>query len=430
MVAPTGESRVRSSHDLALPFRDPQSVILPVRRPVDADRSSRRRPPLRLFAPSVPPPWRVHFPEPGPRWGGVRPRSAATGLSPEGDSPASSRWPGRVPVHCPTADESDVVEDGSYGPVGDRRRSNGRWAAVQGKAVFRGPRGVEFVRFAGRSRSAREQVPRFALARSFSTAGPRARCRSGCLPGCAPRVRGPPSCDPSSWRPRRARSRGTLHGASTTPGDHPFSTRPEPDGIFQRWGASGSRGIRSCSIAIGPRWRPDQGLSSVGSPADPARFESSRSSSFPALGPEDRSRYPSEEGCQDARPEWFWFLVASFHPRFVPPSPFRTTLAAYPSPGSSGMFHPVTLMGFGFRQKYLPGGFPRRPARGPSDAVCPPRSPPLHRDEVRRSGPASIPFPASRGAVRNRSWGHSLRGVRPFAKRFRARPGRDARRPT
>jgi hypothetical protein len=127
---------------------------------------------------------------------------------------------------------------------------------------------------------------------------------------------------------------------------------------------------------------------------------------------------------------WFWFLVASFHPRFGPPSPFHTTLTGYPSPGSSGMFHPVTLMGFGFRQKYLPGGFPRRRARGPSDAVCPPRSHPLHRDEDHRSGPASIPFPASRGAVRGRSWERSLRGVRPFAKRFRARPGRDATRPT
>lgn len=289
---------------------------------------------------------------------------------------------------------------------------------------------MKIIRIAGRSRSAREQVPRFALARSLPAADPRVRCRLGYRPGNAPGIRGSPSCHPSSWRPRRARSRGTLHGACATPGDHPFSTRPEPDGAFRRWGASGSRGIRCCSIAIGPRWRPDQGLSSVGSPADPAWFESSRSPSRSALGPEDRSRYPSEEGCQVARPEWFWFLVASFHPRFVPPSPFCTTLTGSPSPGSSGMFHPVTLMGFGFRQKYLPGGFPRRPARGPFDAVCPPQSPLLHRDEVRRGGPASIPFPASRGAVKDRSWGHSLRRVRPFAKRFRARPGRDARRPT
>jgi hypothetical protein len=48
-----------------------------------------------------------------------------------------------------------------------------------------------------------------------------------------------------------------------------------------------------------------------------------------------------------ARPDGSWFLVASFQARFVPPAPFLTTLAGYPSPGPSGVFHPVTLVGFG-----------------------------------------------------------------------------------
>jgi hypothetical protein len=41
-------------------------------------------------------------------------------------------------------------------------------------------------------------------------------------------------------------------------------------------------------------------------------------------------------------------------PRFVPPSPFLTTLTVYPSPAPSGMFHPVTLVGFSFRSGYQP----------------------------------------------------------------------------
>jgi hypothetical protein len=67
--------------------------------------------------------------------------------------------------------------------------------------------------------------------------------------------------------------------------------------------------------------------------------------------PEDRPLPCSEESRWGARPDGAWFLVASFQPRFVPPAPFLTTLTAYPSSGSSGMFHPVTLMGFFFRQK-------------------------------------------------------------------------------
>jgi hypothetical protein len=65
--------------------------------------------------------------------------------------------------------------------------------------------------------------------------------------------------------------------------------------------------------------------------------------------PKNRPRRSSKEDRRGARPDGAWLLVASFHTRFVPPAPFLTTLTGYPSPGPSGMFHPVTLMGFGFR---------------------------------------------------------------------------------
>jgi hypothetical protein len=39
-------------------------------------------------------------------------------------------------------------------------------------------------------------------------------------------------------------------------------------------------------------------------------------------------------------------LVAGFHIRFGPPSPFLTTLTVYPSPDPSDVFQPVALMGF------------------------------------------------------------------------------------
>lgn len=65
--------------------------------------------------------------------------------------------------------------------------------------------------------------------------------------------------------------------------------------------------------------------------------------------PKDRPRRSSEEDRRGARPDGAWLLVASSHTRFVPSTPFLTTLTGYPSPGLSGMFHPVTLMGFGFR---------------------------------------------------------------------------------
>lgn len=42
------------------------------------------------------------------------------------------------------------------------------------------------------------------------------------------------------------------------------------------------------------------------------------------------------------------FLVAGFHPRAAPPSPFLTTMTVFPVSTPSGIFQPVTLMGFGF----------------------------------------------------------------------------------
>jgi hypothetical protein len=67
--------------------------------------------------------------------------------------------------------------------------------------------------------------------------------------------------------------------------------------------------------------------------------------------PEDRPHRCSGEPRWSARSDGAWFLVASYHARFVPPAPFLTALTGYPSPGPSGMFHPVTLMGFLFRQE-------------------------------------------------------------------------------
>jgi hypothetical protein len=246
------------------------------------------------------------------------------------------------------------------------------------------------VRSGPRSRPSRSRDP-------FSVPNPKARTRSGCQTCCPTVIRRSPRCAPSSRRPSHTRSRRTPRGATTAPGDRRVSTRPVPGGVFQWRGPSDPRRGRSCSVAIGPRGRPDHGGPFIGRSTAPARCESSRSSPRATLGPEDRSRSPSEEEVQDARPEWFWFLVASFQPRCVPPTPFYATLTGYPSPGPSGLFHPVTLMGFGFRQKSLQGGFPHRPTRGSSGPVCPPRRPPHHRDEVHRSGPASIPSLANQG---------------------------------
>jgi hypothetical protein len=142
---------------------------------------------------------------------------------------------------------------------------------------------VETVRFAGHSRSEREQVPLFAFARSLPATNPRVRCRSGCLPSCALGVREPPSCGPSSRGPRRARSRGTLLGTSSAPGDHPLSTRPVPTGPSDA-GA-----------------RPDpEGFGLAPSPSDLAggRTKGSRPSALP------RSRHGSSRAEALPSPRW------------------------------------------------------------------------------------------------------------------------------
>jgi hypothetical protein len=69
-----------------------------------------------------------------------------------------------------------------------------------------------------------------------------------------------------------------------------------------------------------------------------------------------RARPISEELGWAARPDGSWFLVARFQARFVPPAPFLTTLAVCPSPEPSGMFHPVTLVGFGTGRNHPLGG--------------------------------------------------------------------------
>jgi hypothetical protein len=76
-------------------------------------------------------------------------------------------------------------------------------------------------------------------------------------------------------------------------------------------------------------------------------------------------------GCTSHRA---WSLVARFQPRFVPPSPFLTTLAVSTSPGPSGLFHPVTLLGFGSRLDELGVDGGDLPARRPTGPPRLPRS--------------------------------------------------------
>lgn len=310
-VAPTG---YRSAWLLSWPWIFPQGPAYRyrlARHPIDADRGRRERPPLRFGAPSALPPWRVHFPEPvpGPSVRSVVPR--AVDLSPGGDSRRRGLSVGLGPGHCPTTDESVAVMVGASirerprergrsarcGPSDDRGRTPG-WTGVAGHQVSElppGPRSREEDRHGPRRRPPGGGRPR----------GPQAACVDPPRPvgpGPSGGSVGPPPGGCVRSGPPSSLCRGR------TVGDRPSVVRRPP---------CRHPGPKPEVVVEGPETAPDL-LRGAG---------------------------------RGARPDGAWFLVASFHTRFVPPSPFSTTLAACPSPGPSGVFHPVTLMGFGFRSE-------------------------------------------------------------------------------
>lgn len=132
---------------------------------------------------------------------------------------------------------------------------------------------------------------------------------------------------------------------------------------------------------------------------NPATAPESRSPPRLPPGTASVSVLPREDGLPAVST---WFLVARFQPRFVPPSPFLTTMAACTSPEPSGLFHPVALLGFGSvwmnsrveRREDGPGGPPTR------HATC---EPPLPPRRGRRDEPASASFPVARGAAMSMS---------------------------
>jgi len=180
----------------------------------------------------------------------------------------------------------------------------------------------------------------------------------------AARHRAQPACRPEATPRRPDDSGGTSR--LPLPDDRRIGCRDE------RWSAPG-----------GSVRRGTAGVLAVPDPATVSRHGGPRSAAVGSWRPGDRALPRSEELGRAARPVGSWSLVASSQARFVPPSPFLTTLAVCPSPGPSGMFHPVTLVGFGSgwnhpREGPCPGGPRASPsAESPAVSFAPPgRGPP------------------------------------------------------
>ena len=200
------------------------------------------------------------------------------------------------------------------------------------------------------------------------------------------------------------------------------------------WPASSHRVQSSTGPSGDPSWPLPEGGDRAVSPSRPGPGRTvgfvhrptadslpvavSRSSVRSTVGAGDHPRRSSEEVRRGARPDGAWLLVASFHTRFVPSTPFLTTWTGCPSPGLSGMFHPVTLVGFGFRWNDLPKG-----SRSVRPEGRPGRSIPLNLPCA--AGPKATvvtlrptrPWQA-RDATRVRSRRSSLRGPGPLPNAF------------
>jgi hypothetical protein len=248
---------------------------------VDADQLGGRHPPMRFLAPSALPSRRIHFPKPGP--GPARGRLSRCRLACRPEATHLRLDTSVGPRLHPLPDSRRVgCRDGRIGdPGGIRSRMNGRRAAARWATLSRPPEKAGIV-----SRRA-----------SALRSGPRSR--------------------PS--RPCR------VAAADIPP-------RPVHPGAFQRRGSSIPRGECCRSAAIGSRSVAGPGGSSAGRPPAPALLVSNRSSAREASeAGDDRMRSSSEEEGRGARPGWAWFLVASFHARFAPPTPFLTTWTVYAS---------------------------------------------------------------------------------------------------
>ena len=283
---------------------------------------------MRFVAPSALPSRRVYFPEPDPEPACGQSRHCPLTCRPKATHQRAETPSDHFATHCPTADESVVV----MGDSAVREATVHEWTAIGLRRVGRPACGHPDKR--------------------GIVGSPCNRVRSG------------------TEVPSVARSQYGGHRYPTASG----SSRGLP-------AAGPGRSPEGASLLCCHRI-PLRGRTKDGRPSVVRRFLHSPYRAEARCGRLrrpvlDRPRLPSEEENRGARPEWAWFLVASFQARFAPPTPFFTTLTVFPSPRPSGMFHPVTLVGFGFRQRYPPARFPTRPARGPFETVCLPRSPPL-----------------------------------------------------
>jgi hypothetical protein len=128
-----------------------------------------------------------------------------------------------------------------------------------------------------------------------------------------------------------------------------------------------------------------------------ARSSSSRSSHRPLLGSGlSAFRSPPERGDRGQDPRKTRFLVAGFHTRFVPPSPFSTTLAGCSSPSPPACFSRSRSWSL-LSGKTVPiGGHPTTASPKTSASRDSPWRTFRHQAEAHRSGPESDLIPASR----------------------------------
>jgi len=289
-------------------------------------------------------------------------------------------------LHCPTADESVVVYEALPMTRGVRSSTNSSPVGVLVQAS-----GLDLAP----ARRSRCSDARF---RDRAEARPPPRTRAlGCHrpegfqhPFRRPvhrllAVRRPRSSSAPGWRPRRTASRRNRFVARATLGHRPLlastgswssrvriprSSSPEGDGQHFLSARVDLSPVRRCP-SVGP----------AGSPDDSGAL-SCRARDF--------RRSPRTTDTRRSR-----FLVAGFHTRFVPPSPFLTTLTVYPSPSPPACFSRSRSWGVGT------AGSTGHRAPGPSDPEVV-RSTAASglalatRAEGRRGGLASGTSPASR----------------------------------
>jgi len=372
--------RCSSSHGLEPSLRDRVTKSACSRS--DRRRSvAPRRPPMRFVAPPAHPPWRVHFPEPDPESVHAADALPCSDLPPGGDSSVSGRLRGPCPRPCPTTDESVAVEDGSASQESPSTRERPVCGGTTDDQRMRA-RLTERHRCTGRPLRDRDRGP-----------GSSAEREPCVRPSEDGHPRGPPGGQQRPIASRPARAPPSSRRACSPRGAIAPSRLRDP-------------------VQLGPWGHPP------GNRQLPSRTRWAEAHHDRRWGPEDRPRRSSGEDRRGARPDGAWLLVASFHTRFVPPAPFLTTWTGCPSPGLSGMFHPVTLVGFGFRwNDPAAGSRPSRPegraGRSALLVVAHAAGPRTALAILRPTRPWQ-----ARDATRVRPWRDSLRGPGPLPNAF------------